>query len=396
VFETLKIVIFELKTMKVSDVLNYIPNTELERLSLEYKIDYQVKKLDGQTIFQLLLFSMLNVRENSLRVMEEFYHSLAFKNIANNSFEGVKYNSIRDRIVTINPDYFEAIFNSCLAQFQNKFLKKKHNIISFDSTMVAISSKLLKDGMKLNKKGDKKYVKFSMAFSNVPIHSKIFTEQQFLSEEFALKELINEYPLSANNILVFDRGVQARSTFEKFSKQDLIFVTRLNNFARFETIGEFDIVEYETERLIIEQDLQVTLFDKRNKRTENFLRLIIAKEKETQEVFYFLSNSKELTSKEIVEIYKQRWEIEVFFKFIKQNLNFSHLLTRDINGIKVVMYMTLIMAILLTVYKKMNNLKGYKIPKLKFANELEVLIIKDIVEKCGGNPNQVDDILKPK
>jgi hypothetical protein len=47
-------------------------------------------------------------------------------------------------------------------------------------------------------------------------------------------------------------------------------------------------------------------------------------------------------------------------------------------------------------YKKMNNLKGYKIPKLKFANELEVLIIKDIVQRCGGNPSQVDDILKPK
>lgn len=176
--------------MKVSDVLNYITKAELERLSLEYKVDYQVKKLDGQTIFQLLLFSMLNVRENSLRVMEEFYHSLAFKNIANNSFEGVKYNSIRDRIVAINPDYFEAIFNSCLTQFQTKYLKKKHNIISFDSTMITISSKLLKDGMKLNKKGDKKYVKFSMAFSNVPIHSKIFTEQQFLSPRWRERNVI--------------------------------------------------------------------------------------------------------------------------------------------------------------------------------------------------------------
>jgi hypothetical protein len=44
----------------------------------------------------------------------------------------------------------------------------------------------------------------------------------------------------------------------------------------------------------------------------------------------------------------------------------------------------------------MNNLKGCKTPKLKFSNELEVLIIKDIVEKCGRNPNQVNDILKPK
>lgn len=191
--------------MQVSEVLSYIPKAELDNLSIEYKVDHQVKKLHGQTMFQLLLFSMLNVKNNSLRVMEEFYHSLAFKTIANTSYQGVKYNSIRDRLVSINSDYFEAIFNSCLKKYQEKYLKKKHNIISFDSTLVTISSKLLKEGMKINHKGDKKYIKFSMAFTNVPIHSKIFVDRKFLSEDFALKELIKECPFSEDNILVFDR-----------------------------------------------------------------------------------------------------------------------------------------------------------------------------------------------
>nr|WP_315258551.1 IS4 family transposase [uncultured Flavobacterium sp.] len=299
-------------------------------------------------------------------------------------------------MVNINADYFEAIFNSCLKKYQDKYLKKKHNIISFDSTLVSISSKLLKEGMQINKQGDKKFVKFSIAFSNIPVHSKIFTEQSFVSEDFALKELIKECPLSTDNILVFDRGVQARATFEELNKDNLTFVTRLNNYTRFETVKEFEINENQTERLLLEQDLEVKLYDKRNKKTQKFLRLIIAKEKENDEVFYFLTNSKTLTAKDVAEIYKQRWEIEVFFKFIKQNLNFSHLLSRNINGVKVVMYMTLITAILLVVYKKLNELKGYKIAKLKFAQELEVLIIKDVVEKCGGDPNKVNTILNPK
>lgn len=381
--------------MRLEEVLGYIPKEELKQLSINYKVDHQVKKLHGQTMFQLLLFSMLNIKQNSLRVMEEFYHSLAFKSIANTSYKGIKYNSIRDRLVSINPDYFEAIFNSCLKKYQDKYLKKKHNIISFDSTLVTISSKLLKEGMTINQKGDKKYIKFSIAFSNIPIHSKIFTMQSYVSEDFALKELIKECPLSADNILVFDRGIQARVTFEEFNENQLTFVTRLNNYTRFETIKELKINEKETERLVLERDLEVILYDKHNTKTKRFLRLIIAKEKENGEVFYFLTNSKTLVTKEVAEIYKQRWEIEVFFKFIKQNLNFSHLLSRNTNGIKVIMYMTLITAILLIVYKKLNDLKGYKIPKLKFAQELEVLIIKGIVEKCGGNPNKVDGILNP-
>jgi len=60
------------------------------------------------------------------------------------------------------------------------------------------------------------------------------------------------------------------------------------------------------------------------------------------------------------------------------------------------MYMTMIVAILMTVYKKENNLKGYKITKLKFVNELVVCLIKDVVGKCGGNPEKIDDLLKPK
>ena len=205
--------------------------------------------------------------------------------------------------------------------------------------------------------------------------------------------MLKECPLSADNILVFDRGIQARATFDDFNENNLSFVTRLNNYTRFETIKELKVIDNETERLFLEKDLEVILYDKRGKKTKHFLRLIIAKEKENGEVFYFLTNSKTLTTKEVADIYKQRWEIEVFFKFIKQNLNFSHLLSRNLNGIKVIMYMTLITAILLIVYKKLNNLKGYKIPKLKFAQELEVIIIKDIVEKCGGNPNKVDEIL---
>ncbi|WP_406845494.1 DUF4372 domain-containing protein [Flavobacterium soyae] len=65
--------------MKLEEVLGYIPKEELEKLSLACNVDQQVKKLHGQTMFQLLLFSMLNIKHNSLRAMEEFYHSLTQK-----------------------------------------------------------------------------------------------------------------------------------------------------------------------------------------------------------------------------------------------------------------------------------------------------------------------------
>ncbi|WP_317040116.1 transposase [Pedobacter rhizosphaerae] len=107
-----------------------------------------------------------------------------------------------------------------------------------------------------------------------------------------------------------------------------------------------------------------------------------------------MTNILDLSAIDITLLYKSRWDIEIFFKFLKQELNFSHLINRSENGIMVVLYTTMIAATLLLTYKEINGLKGYKIMKQHFLNELEKLLMKDIVALCGGDPNKVDLLLK--
>ncbi len=88
--------------MNAKQILNYIPEDLLNSLSLEYNVDYQVKKLNGVSMFKLLLYSLLTTRETSYRVIEEIYHSISFAKVADEVYPGVKYNSIRDRLTNIN------------------------------------------------------------------------------------------------------------------------------------------------------------------------------------------------------------------------------------------------------------------------------------------------------
>ncbi len=76
------------------------------------------------------------------------------------------------------------------------------------------------------------------------------------------------------------------------------------------------------------------------------------KVKRVENEVYLITNDFELTAKQIAEAYKKRWDIEVFFKFLKQNLSFSHFISTSENGIKVVLYMTLITAMLVLIYKR--------------------------------------------
>ena len=64
-----------------------------------------------------------------------------------------------------------------------------------------------------------------------------------------------------------------------------------------------------------------------------------------------ITNDFESDAITIANEYKIRWSIEVFFKFLKQNLSFSHLISVNLNGVKVMLYMTLIMALLVKLFE---------------------------------------------
>jgi len=297
---------------------------------------------------------------------------------------------------SINTDYFAKIFHLLFDKF-NAELGEENALQKYDSTMISISSKLVDWGLKVGCKTNKKQLKVTVGMhGTLPCDFKVFTENKHNCEDLTIPEVILDYRHQKSSIVTFDRGVQKRTTFVKFDEQDILFVTRIKTNARHHVIRHIDIEETqkETDSLLILEDLEVN-FDnwETKKRLGNSFRLIKAVTKKSNEKIYFVSNNFELEPKDIANLYKQRWEIEVFFRFIKQQLNFSQLINRNLNGIKVMIYMTLILASMIIIYKKKNNLGGYKIVKMRIVNELQNELIKDIVLLAGGDITKVSHIL---
>jgi hypothetical protein len=79
------------------------------------------------------------------------------------------------------------------------------------------------------------------------------------------------------------------------------------------------------------------------------------------------------TLMEVADLYRLRWEIETFFKFLKQHLSLAHLTSHCENGIRVMIWMTLIAAVLLIWYKRATGRKDYwNVIKFWFAEEVRV------------------------
>lgn len=373
--------------MTVDELLKLIPSNTFDDLAVETKVDFQVKKLTGETMFKLILFSMLNTDKMSLRVMETFLSSAKFKLFSEQDLDS-RFNSIRDRICTINADYFEKLFDIIFTTY-NKALKEEKSLSKADSTYVSIAASLFSIGM-LNGTASygKKHVKYSVNLKgSLPCNIKVYTEQSFVSEDLALTDLIETTNASEGAIVVFDRGLQSRKSFDNFSDKSKLFVGMGKPQNKIEVVSVLKINAKPKESTVtITNDEIGYLSAKRGVKTKNQFRLIKAIIDSTKEEICFVTTILDLDAYLIAAFYRQRWEIELFFKFIKQNLNVKHLVSRNINGIKVMIYMTMILAILILAYKKLNKIIGYKIAKLKFEIDLDNTIIKEIVLLCGGNP----------
>ena len=373
-------------SMTVEQLLKLIPEEKFEFLSAETKVDHQVKKLYGATVFKLILFSMLNSNKLSLRVMEAYLKSAQFKNFAGIEHLDAKYNSIRDRISTIDCTYFEELFEAIFKTY-NHHLKEHESISKVDSTFISIHAKLMDWGMNNGGLKQLKHIKFTISLKgSLPCSVQLYTSQDFVNENIALPDAILKNKFLEESVIVFDRGLQTRKKFAEFSQNNILFVGRAKTSTAYKLVKRRKIEQSTNATTVrIVEDLEVQLISNFQLLPEVF-RLVKAEIIKTNEPIYFVTNYLTPTANEIADIYKQRWEIEIFFKFLKQHLNLKHIISRNENAMKVMIYMTLILAILILVYKKENKIKGYKIAKLKFEIELDNLMMKEVVILCGGNP----------
>jgi transposase len=382
----------------VSHLLSFISDKDLEAFALDTQVNKYSKKLQGELLFKLLFYCLITEKDNSLRGMQSALESALFQAISNSDPKlSIAHSSISERLNTIRYQYFEKIFQHCLKAYKSSSDVMKKDIVRFDSTIVSLSSKLLSVGYNIKGGDADKYrlLKFTVGYSDVPDCICFYTAQTYTSENVALKEtIISNHSHARQCISVFDRGITSRANYDVLTDNKVLFISRTDANAKH-TLHTCDALttNVETNTLTIFSDCWVYLYTANKKRSKHPVRIITAIRKTDREIIAFISNIKKMKVKEITEIYKSRWEIEIFFKFIKQHLNFSHLLNRTENGIKVVMYVTMTAAILLTHYKKLKELTGYKIAKRKFAQDLERNLIYNIVLLCNGDAEQAQRLL---
>ncbi len=381
--------------MQLSDIMNLLNEDALEQIGKQYQIDKVNHKITGKFILKSFVQSILNGTSLSLRSLELLCNSnkglSSLLNARDDSKKQIDHSSLSKRLKGINYDYFKRIYEDLVEKYHYELIKKDHETFHiFDSTIVTLSGKLLKDGIHVGGKKTDRHIKITVSLKrSIPSSVRLCETQSEVSEDIALVKAINEAKIEKEDILLFDRGISKSETFEALDKEEKKFITRMKENRKYTVVKINPIQNNKDRPLEIISDEVVNLYDKKGKKIHCDLRFIKAKNA-NQHVLSFLTNIDDLSAQDISEAYKRRWDIEIFFKFIKQNLQIKHFISHHKNGMMVYIYCILITAILFTMFKLMNQLTGFKIALLRFKLAIEKDIIKDIVLFCGGNPDLVD------
>ena len=240
--------------MQVTEIMKLVSDKKLIELGKEYGVDKVNHKITGAFILKSFVRSSLLGRPISLRSIEEITPVAGDVNnllkTKKRNKKKVDHSSIGKRLRTIKTEYFQAIYNDLVEQYNYRFSKaEKQQLYRFDSTTINLSGRIIKDGLRIGGKKNDSQVKLSVGLKcQIPASVRFCNDKSEASEDIALVMAINESKLDKEDILLFDRGICSTISYQEFENKGIKFVTRVKNnrrYIRWPNLSRLKIRNYE-------------------------------------------------------------------------------------------------------------------------------------------------------
>jgi Transposase DDE domain/Domain of unknown function (DUF4372) len=174
-------------------------------------------------------------------------------------------------------------------------------------------------------------------------------------------------------ILVFDRGYTDYEWFVSLIQQGVYFVTRLKENA------DYGVVEQRLlpERRGVRRDQVIFFYKLAQAGLDAYFRRIEFYDEEQDRVLVFLTNHLDLAAATIASVYKERWQIELFFRALKQSLRVKTFVGTSANALKTQLWTALI-AMLLVKYLQLKSTFGWSLSNLVALLRQQLFVYRDL------------------
>jgi hypothetical protein len=265
---------------------------------------------------------------------------------------------------------FEALYQRCAADAMQRGRRKfrfKHKLLSLDATMIPLCLSAFDWALYQRTKGAIK-VHLVLDHDGYLPQFAVITDGKTSDIEVA-----RGLQFEPGTVVVIDRGYQDFAWWLELSRKKVFFVTRLKDNAEYGVV-EQRVADRERDILL---DEIVLLTQIQEAGPAALMRRIEVWIEEKQESMVFFTNHLTLAASTIAAIYKDRWQVELFFKALKQSLRIKTFVGTSANAVMIQIWTALI-AMLVVKYLQLRSSFGWSLSNLVALLRYQLFVYRDL------------------
>jgi hypothetical protein len=338
-------------TTIMNELLNLIPRHRFETVVNNLSGNRYVKRFDCWNQLTVLLYAQASGKD-SLRDIEQAFR-VNSERLYHLGLPQIKRSTLADANTTRDYHIFENLFYRLLERCKevtprHKF-KFKNPLYTLDATVIDLCLAAFPWAKFRTTKGALK-LHYQFDYSGSIPSFLVVTDAKHHEVQVAQKN----FALLADSIYCFDKGYLAFGWFRRIKEAKSCFVTRAKDNLNYEVIGQHN---QPNKKGVLSDEIVRLCGYYQSKDYPDRLRLIRYHDKETDKTLVFLTNNFSLCALTIAHIYKARWQIEIFFKWIKQNLKIKTFLGTSKNAVLTQIWVAMCYYLLLAYIKYQSRYK---------------------------------------
>jgi putative transposase len=365
-------------------MLKLIPRHHFARLEAEHGTGRKARSFTRWSQVVHLLAMQLTARVSlrdgvaSLKARLRSLYHLGVKPVARSTFADAN----NRRPASFFAALFAHMYQRCLAHAPRHKFRFKNKLYSLDATVVSLCLSLFP------------WAEFRRTKAGVKLHT-LLNHDGYLpafvaitpAREHEVKKA-RALALPKGSIVVEDLGYTDYAWYGQLTTQKIFFVTRQKRHARYRVLGQRPVNT--TLGLVSDETIQLTGAKARG--CPKPLRRIVYQDLKTGKVYVFLTNHFRLAARTIADIYKERWQIEIFFRWIKQNLKIKAFMGNSENAVMTQIYAALIVYLLLCYTKFLCNLSVtlQTFMRILQLNLFRTCSVQELFEPPGPLPDNMN------
>ena len=369
----------------LSQILKLVCRHEFETLSKSHHQGQKLRKMNRWSQFVAMVTGQLAGRtslrdiESNLAAQQNKLYHLGAVNVSRSSLSRVNAN----QPYSLYEVLFGKLLHRCQSLAPKHGFRFKNKLYSLDASTIDLCLSVFP------------WATFRKTKGAIKLHAAVNHEGYLPSFIHITEGKVHDVKaapklsLEKGSIVVFDRGYNDYAWFNALNSKGIWFVTRLKKNAKYRVLERRKV----NRSTGITSDQVIELTGTKKKSCPIKLRRIGYRDQETGIRYEFLTNNMQLSAKTVADIYKSRWQIELFFKWIKQNLKIKTFLGTSKNAVMSQIWIALCVYLLLS-YLKFTSCKDRSIQQILRLLQMNLFDRRELIPLIRGDktqpPNEFD------